>query len=272
MFEMVGKKLNFRLIDFDNAKKVTDSTGQPAGPTAKHRTGTLPFMAAELNLDASLAQKRPEVRVPVKHLLRHDFTSVFLLSVWCAEILPVDNAPKGDVLQLIEKAKSLEKGGLFEIASHKVLLCEKGLKFCEVFLPPAAHVLYRWFKPWSKLFSAVSRAREDHDEDVADAQEQGLQPPTWDDETCNGVFTYAKLVEALKKVMPAEHEFTPDEIALVTGVSLAQEDEAGPSKPVGRGRKTKNTGIAEAATSGLLDAVDGFRARLCPRKIRPQQS
>ena len=204
MFQFVDGRLDFKLIDFDNAKQEVDADGNHIGQTSKHRTGTLPFMAFELNMDAFMAQPlNQKNRVPVKHVLRHDFASVYLLSLWCGEVLPVKNVPQDDLLALIERAKSLEKGGLEEIAIHKERLCEKGLKACHVFLPDAAEGLYPWFSAWNDIFSdaayalrTFNRAKEKFE--ARKGRQQGLERPTWDDETCNNTFTYKKLTDALR--------------------------------------------------------------------------
>src|SRR5882762_8176038 len=60
------------LNDFDLACRV-DAKGRPCGTTARHYTGTLPFMALELLYNPG-----------AMHLLRHDLGSLFYVAMWWA--------------------------------------------------------------------------------------------------------------------------------------------------------------------------------------------
>ena len=124
MFQIVDGALDFKLIDFGNAVQEADAAEDHIGSTSKHHAGTLPYVAFELNMDDFIAQSlHRKYLVPVRHVLRHDFASVFLLSVWCAELLPIEGVPKDDLLALIERAKCLEQGDLEVIAIRKERLC-----------------------------------------------------------------------------------------------------------------------------------------------------
>lgn len=63
------------LNDWDMASYV-ELNNEIYSPTAKHRTGTIPFMAREL-----LTKGTPG---PPPHLYRHDLESFFYIIVWAA--------------------------------------------------------------------------------------------------------------------------------------------------------------------------------------------
>ncbi|OJT11851.1 hypothetical protein TRAPUB_11601 [Trametes pubescens] len=58
--------------------------------TAKHRTGTLPFMSIRLLEDMCVNPKSPGVM----HELHHDYESLFWVATWCTMKTERDIAPK----------------------------------------------------------------------------------------------------------------------------------------------------------------------------------
>ena len=78
----------FILIDFDLGVKVTKE-GFPLGPSARHHTGTLPFMAYELvgSLQSPIFTQNEAKSHVVQHCIRHDFESLFWVSLRCATSL-----------------------------------------------------------------------------------------------------------------------------------------------------------------------------------------
>ena len=77
MYEMRGGKYYFILIDFDMAVTVAEDGEESTYVTSsRHRTGTLPFMAWELILDAAHALLNKDW-VPIEHRLRYDWASLF---------------------------------------------------------------------------------------------------------------------------------------------------------------------------------------------------
>lgn len=85
MYTQTEGKDWFILIDFDLGVKVTKD-GLPLGPSARHRTGTLPFMAYELvgSLKSPIDPQNEAKPQVVQHCIRHDFESLFWVSLWCA--------------------------------------------------------------------------------------------------------------------------------------------------------------------------------------------
>ncbi|KAH9896006.1 hypothetical protein C8Q73DRAFT_780874 [Cubamyces lactineus] len=78
MCDETDGRVKFILTDFDLAVLV-DVNGSPRGPTAKHRTGTLPFMAQRLLQDLASYPDCPQV----PHELHHDYESLYWVALWC---------------------------------------------------------------------------------------------------------------------------------------------------------------------------------------------
>ena len=80
MFQKHGDNYHFILNDFDMAIILKDD-GTRDSPSSKHRTGTLPFMAVSLLRDAIVTARSN--RSPTRHLLCHDYESLFWVALWC---------------------------------------------------------------------------------------------------------------------------------------------------------------------------------------------
>ncbi|KAH9896019.1 hypothetical protein C8Q73DRAFT_690532, partial [Cubamyces lactineus] len=78
MCDETDGRVKFILTDFDLAVMLNDD-GLPTGPTAKHHTGTLPFMAEQLLDDLAFHPDRPQVL----HELHHDYESLYWVALWC---------------------------------------------------------------------------------------------------------------------------------------------------------------------------------------------
>ena len=94
MYEIRGGKYYFILIDFDMAIVICDddAAGSSYAASSKHRTGTLPFMAAELIEDACNASDPSWV--PIRHRLRHDLESLYWVALWCVLMIHSAQSPK----------------------------------------------------------------------------------------------------------------------------------------------------------------------------------
>lgn len=107
-------KFHFILIDFDLAIVLPQSHDAESSYVAssKFRTGTLPFMAHELVFDASLFDIRAKdvTSVPIQHCLRHDYESLFWVSLY-------------SVLSLLQKGLSTARRQklVLELASWSTL-------------------------------------------------------------------------------------------------------------------------------------------------------
>lgn len=206
MYEIKDNQVYFILIDFDMAKLLPDGEADRGTPSAKHRTGTLPFMAYELLRDASMTTCEYEDGEtdsdPIRHLVRHDFSSLFLVSLWCVEALLLAGLPWTWREALVTAAKSLESGTIGDIASRRKCLCTEPLRAWNIRLPPAARCLGLWFNSWQGILMESFLVQDKFDFRRERAITEGRGPPDFDDETCDGMFTKDKLKAALDADTP----------------------------------------------------------------------
>ncbi|KAJ3535782.1 hypothetical protein NM688_g6929 [Phlebia brevispora] len=117
MYEKKGDYYNFVLIDFDMAVELPKDSTSSYKTSSKHRTGTLPFMAYELIGDAYQATvNEPHKWRPKRHLLCHDFQSLFWVSLWCVLVLFQHTQTKKGQEQIIKLLKRWETGDLEAIS------------------------------------------------------------------------------------------------------------------------------------------------------------
>ncbi|KAF7798369.1 hypothetical protein EIP86_009590 [Pleurotus ostreatoroseus] len=148
MYEIRNGRHHFILIDFDMAVILPTATEGSVSATANHRTGTLPFMACELLYDATVSQE-PGYE-PIPHLLRHDYESLFWVSLWCVLTLLLKSVPRKERAKLSKTARRLEEGDLVSIAGRKVSLSTRSLDR-SITLPRPARALHNWFLAWGDL-------------------------------------------------------------------------------------------------------------------------
>ena len=200
------------LIDFDMATVVESDDGHPSyGASSKHRTGTLPFMAYDLVLDAWRGANKPGEWKPIRHLLRHDYESLFYLAYWIVTAIKPKKA-KDDPLRdlLVSLAKGLEVGGLLDLGTKKKYYCITPLDSACLDLPAeTSGVLSEWFTGWTELLSDAVHAKDKHEMHCLDAAKgRRGPPPFFDMETCNGIFTRDTLQEALRPRIPEISKYT----------------------------------------------------------------
>ena len=208
MWQVKDGAYNFVLIDFDMATIVENDEGECTyKASSKHRTGTLPFMAYELIFDAfcgTLTERN--TWIPVAHLLRHEYESLFYLGFWCATALPdsPEDPNKEDIL--VRFAKKLEKGGLELLSDYKQRLLTSPLKSSKVELSHSVHDLKPWFTGLTSTFQEGVSVLKKYQAAVEDAND-GFGSPSavaaYDYETANGWLTRAKLKEILTPRIPA---------------------------------------------------------------------
>ena len=154
----------FILIDFDLGVKVTKEEF-PLGPSARHRTGTLPFMAFEL-VESIGSETIPEK--PVRHCVRHGFESLLWVSLWCAVCI-VDPRSLSDDDAAQEQARAtflatLEKGDPETMASRKMKLLTNPDQFMAIPLSPAFKHLHIWLsyflQPFFKYIITAMQQRQ----------------------------------------------------------------------------------------------------------------
>ena len=156
----------FILIDFDLGVKITKE-GFPLGPSARHRTGTLPFMAYELvgSLQSPLYTQNGAKSHVVQHCIRHDFESLFWVSLRCATSLVDPKLSKSAPTSTVRDAwlTELERGDPRSIARTKkdFLTSESGMDAAP--LSPSFEHLRSWFiyflQPFFNYIAATMQKR-----------------------------------------------------------------------------------------------------------------
>lgn len=189
MYEKQGDDYRFILIDFDMAVVLSEGPEAlyPVSPT--HRTGTLAFMAGDL----VFAMHRTfmgldDPRTP--HYLRHDYESLYWVSMWCVLTLLTKGLKPRHAAYLLHEANDLHLGSLRNIACCKLATCTTPFRD----LPPVAKPLTLWFLGWNQAFldsSSQIRGRRVADRRalLKDEDEQEEEDGSFDYETANGTFT-----------------------------------------------------------------------------------
>lgn len=162
----------FILNDFDLAVPVTKK-GYGMGASARHRTGTLPFMAVELLQDMhdvaeNRRKKTPEPLSPIHHYARFDYQSLFWVCLWCAIKVFAKKALNEDIVAAQKRSEAYlatwEAGMLQQIVSVKTLLFVDPQRMHKLPWSPIFEHLVSWFlafrRPFWKGISAVSDAAE----------------------------------------------------------------------------------------------------------------
>ena len=209
--------------------------------TSKNRTGTLPFMAVELILDASLSLKQGTKWKPVPHLLRHDYESLFYVSFWAATGLKRPGDDDELTKALAAHAKDLDTGTLQQLAAYKTLLCTKGFPSLGITLSELVQILDAWFCAWVMFFGIVygvrdARARDDWWAKV----HNDTRVTRYDDETIDGLFTRDALRAALTPAMPSnllDEDYSDEEPRSSPCPEARPYAGAGPSKTVEKSRE-----------------------------------
>lgn len=255
MYEMRGDNYYFILIDYDMGAVLPTGDQSSYKVSSKHRTGTLPFMARALIQDAWLTSQAEGHRNHIKHLLCHDFESLFWVSLWCPHMLPMAGLSSRRIKILQTEARSWELGTLNSIWGIKFKTCLVPLAVSEITLPkPAAH-LADWFEAWIDLFNRAHSTELAHQRLNSDRQKKGEDPEPWDAETIGGTFTRDTIKIALTPVMPFRQ---PD-------VDDGEDEAVHTPEPPSRTEKT-----TERPTRSRMQRVQQvfspIRARLRPRK------
>ena len=228
----------FILIDFDMAILLEDDTGQNTyKASSRHRTGTLPFMAYELILDAWHGGRDPGTWKPIRHHLRHDFESLFYVSYWIVTALKLRGEADPEQDLLVQFARALEIGGLRELANNKKVTLTTPLNNAFLKLPKASAFLGTWFNSWIRVFRVAVFAKDNNGDEVYEAENGGTgEVEPFDEETWNGMVTRDVLQAALRPRIPEKskdtagrgHEFDP-RINLDVAAALAEAREGSPS-------------------------------------------
>lgn len=194
MFQVRRGNYYFILNDFDMAVVLGSDDGSPYTPSARHRAGTLPFMAVSLIHDAYHHNKSPSWK-STKHLLRHDYESLFWVSLWCVLALHLHTVPPDKQESNRAILMKWECSDLDTVQASKLSLSVRHLRASGITLPPAALCLEKWLDGWnSVLWDLVVELRR---------WESLAEPPaSYDVETANGIFSKERLLGTLTPLMP----------------------------------------------------------------------
>ena len=208
MFQTRNGKYYFILIDFDMAIIIRLGTSKDTEHTyaasSKLHAGTLPFMASSLLYNAALSDTSNWTAM--KHLLCHDFESLFWVALHCVLTL-FPRTVDAETRELYKNTvQSWEKGDLKSIASNKERLCVRALEASGIVLPPPAQKLDDWFLAWSDIFERSVPLLSSRDKVIIRAKKAGTDPPPFDAESVGGTFTKEVLKAALTPVMPLHQD------------------------------------------------------------------
>ncbi|KAJ3543491.1 hypothetical protein NM688_g5848 [Phlebia brevispora] len=199
MYEKRGDYYHFVLIDFDMAIVLSEDDSS-CTTSSRQLTGTLPFIATEIIYDYWLCTyKRPD-STPIQRLLRHDFESLFWVSLWCILMLLSSTVSAEEARDLRYWPRSWESGDLDAIGGRRGALCTMGLHKTGITLPGPAQCLRRWFNVWTENLKKIGVCKS-HDTDASDSGES-KQVRSVDWETIGGRFAKTTLQAALLEAFP----------------------------------------------------------------------
>ncbi|KAJ3527857.1 hypothetical protein NM688_g8071 [Phlebia brevispora] len=225
MYERRGDRVNFVLIDFDMAMVVSENPAEAYIPTSKHRTGTLPFMAVELVFDAFHRMEDMTAFGPIPHRLCHDLESVYWLCYWCILVLLVPESAK-------QREFHLSIVHRWQTNEYRLIAGDKRMTRCEplrsacIELPKKAKEagLYMWFLQWSRVWAEFDAFMGPYRFEVADARDEGHEPPPFDDETINGIVTRDNIKKRLTEAIPDTYGSATEKAAETTAAANAADD------------------------------------------------
>ncbi|CAL1711988.1 unnamed protein product [Somion occarium] len=198
MYEIHEGIVYLILNDF-NTSSVVDHKGEPTGATARHRTGTLPFMAVDILENPNSP-----------HYFKHDIESIFYVAVWCTVKLPISAKMKTSISRRKQCLKNWEEGGAAAVADAKTRLVTRGvraLRFSEEFAPYSMWLceVARILKDGQSAMDAVSDRRIIYGDKVDE---------DFDMETSDHYITYDKIKVAMDSGMKHVSRVIPDALTL----------------------------------------------------------
>ena len=206
MYTVKDGKDWFVLIDFDLGVHV-DENGHSLGYSSLHRTGTLPFMAVELISDLAETYDTSDTTITQQqHCVRHDFESLFWVSLWCAIrfVSPTHKDGCGTWKEKSGAYLSLWESGSAEnpyasISVFKEAIFSRSHHFTKAlsYLSPSFKHMGGWFAAFRLPFAEAGRAGEaKYSYKEAATPEKRLH--NWSDyETGYGKVTRDTLMQAL---------------------------------------------------------------------------
>ncbi|PSR72315.1 hypothetical protein PHLCEN_2v11809 [Hermanssonia centrifuga] len=199
MYEMRDGDPYFILIDYDLAKVLGTGSEPSISLTAKHRTGTLPFMAHELLLEM-VHKDNTDFKPKVIHRLRHEYESLFNVALWSSITMPVVKNRKQKEA-LLAHARLWESGTVVSVATFKYTMVTNTSLIDGIPLPPNAEYLRNYFKIWvlelSDGYQALQRYKSEMSRETIYFPNRRQPSRAFDLETMDGIITRDHLKAAL---------------------------------------------------------------------------
>lgn len=190
----------FILIDFDLAVPV-DKLGRPTGPTARHRTGTLPFMAFELLESMDDIQGSPEDDgSSLQHRVNFDYQSITFVAIRCAMNTVEDDTGHVVHPMAAEYLKDWQEGSYRAMAAVKKDLLRDPRAFFKVPFSPSFRTILPWIAQLVAVFDQGLRKVADLERQRLFAnmgQPQPLEPTPYEAETMYGEVTRDNFIARL---------------------------------------------------------------------------
>ncbi|CAL1712042.1 unnamed protein product [Somion occarium] len=182
MYDIRDGTIYLILNDFD-LSSVVDQNGEPTGATARHRTGTLPFIAVDLlhNPDSP-------------HYVRHDIESIFYVATWCAIKLPLEDTTVSETQRRRAQLQDWELHGAKSVARVKIEILHSD-RFVKLPLSDDYAPYLPWLYQICKVMEAGQRAITDRKRELA---VMGIiAEDSFNAETCGGHITYENVKKAM---------------------------------------------------------------------------
>lgn len=216
MYELRDGQHWFVLIDFDLAVLV-DEEGKPLGPTSRHRTGTLPFMAVDVIKDMHLSQTMQDYK-PIVHRVRHDFESLFWVCMWFGIKTLDPNMPnrkkKEEEDRCNEYLMEWETGKYNAIHSAKLKVFTDVNSLDYIPLSDYFRHLRPWFGAFLSCFESGHDALRSYNKSAAAGEFGGSgysQPPSDLIETWFGCVTRENILKSFNDLELAESHSRPSD-------------------------------------------------------------
>ncbi|KAJ3557709.1 hypothetical protein NM688_g1320 [Phlebia brevispora] len=224
MYEKRGNYYHFVLIDFDMAIELVEGDASDYSPTSKHRTGTLPFMAHELIGDAYVATMvKYNTWVPTRHVLYHDFQSLFWVAIWCGLVLFRHTLSQDERKTLLAFLKRWENNDMDTLQHFKSDLMRTLMTTWRIPIPAPILPLMSWFAAWKIAFGTVSSAQDVRQLELLQAAAEGREPAPFDEDTIGGSISPQILKNTLSPYMPfkqSESEAVEDAEEMIVAAAL----------------------------------------------------
>lgn len=150
--ETANGQAHFVLNGFDLAVRLNPDGTLATETMAKHRTGTLPFMAIELLEDIHVHADSPTVT----HELHHDYESLFWVAIWCT--MKTEHNIARELQQLVQTAVTT-----WETKSYQIIAWNKkdilfGSKLKDLPMTPRFEPLRPVLRLFRKVFQEANEA------------------------------------------------------------------------------------------------------------------